>query len=88
MYGIDNFIAVLMPPQAAALAIGAVQSVPTIKGGRLKNDRRMKVTLSCDHRVLDGMQGAKFLQTLKHILENPVTLFLPEEGNGPAQFIG
>ncbi len=79
MYGIENFIAVLMPPQAASLAIGAVQSVPIVEGKELKIDRRMKVTLSCDHRVLDGAQGAKFLQTFKHILENPLELvFSPE----------
>lgn len=72
MYGIENFIAVLMPPQAASLAVGAVQTVPVIKGRKLKMDRRMKVTLSCDHRALDGAQGAKFLQTLKDIFENPL----------------
>ena len=71
MYGVENFIAVLMPPQAASVAIGAVQSVPVVEGKQLKIDRRMKVTLSCDHRVLDGAQGARFLQTLKQILENP-----------------
>jgi len=78
MYGIDNFIAVLMPPQAASLAVGTVQTVPVIKGRKLKAARRMKVTLSCDHRALDGAQGARFLQTLKEILENPLALILPE----------
>jgi len=79
MYGVENFIAVLMPPQAASLAIGAVQSVPVVEGKELKIDRRMKVTLSCDHRVLDGAQGAKFLQTFKHILENPLELVLSQD---------
>jgi pyruvate dehydrogenase E2 component (dihydrolipoamide acetyltransferase) len=79
MYGIENFIAVLMPPQAASLAVGAVQSVPVVEGKKLKSDRRMNVTLSCDHRVLDGAQGAKFLQTLKQILENPSELVLPQQ---------
>lgn len=78
MYGIENFIAVLMPPQAASLAVGAVQTVPVIKGRKLKADRRMKITLSCDHRALDGAQGARFLQTLKEILENPLELILPQ----------
>ena len=78
MYGIENFIAVLMPPQAASLAVGAVQTMPVIKGKKLKADRRMKVTLSCDHRALDGAQGARFLQTLKEILENPLVLVLPQ----------
>jgi len=77
MYGIENFIAVLMPPQAASLAVGTVQTVPVIKGRKLKAGRRMKVTLSCDHRALDGAQGARFLQTLKQILENPLELVLP-----------
>lgn len=76
MYGIDNFIAVLVPPQAASLAVGAVQSVPIAEGKKLKLDRRMKVTLSCDHRALDGAQGARFLQTLKAILENPLELVI------------
>ncbi len=79
MYGIENFIAVLMPPQAASLAVGAVHSVPVVVGKKLKIDRQMKVTLSCDHRVLDGVQGAKFLQTLKHLLENPLELVLPQQ---------
>jgi pyruvate dehydrogenase E2 component (dihydrolipoamide acetyltransferase) len=79
MYGIENFIAVLMPPQAASIAVGTVQTVPVIKGRKLKADRRMKVTLSCDHRVLDGVQGARFLKTLKEILENPLALVLPQQ---------
>ena len=77
MYQIENFIAVIVPPQAAALAIGAIQSVPVADGDRVKTDRRMKITLSCDHRALDGAQGAKFLQTFKNILESPLQLFLP-----------
>ena len=79
MYGVENFIAVLMPPQAACLAIGSVKSVPIVEGKRLKNDRRMKVTLSCDHRALDGAQGARFLQTLQQKLENPLNLVLSQE---------
>jgi len=77
MFQIENFIAVLMPPQAASLAIGAIQSVPVADGELIKIDRRMKITLSCDHRALDGAQGAKFLQTFKYILEHPLQLFLP-----------
>jgi pyruvate dehydrogenase E2 component (dihydrolipoamide acetyltransferase) len=79
MYGIENFIAVLMPPQAASLAVGAVRTAPVIKGRKLKADRLMKVTLSCDHRALDGAQGARFLQTLKQILENPLELVIPHQ---------
>lgn len=79
MYQIENFIAVLVPPQAASLAIGAIQSVPVADGQQVKIDRRMKVTLSCDHRALDGAQGALFLQSFKKILEHPLELFLPGE---------
>ena len=77
MYEVDNFIAVLMPPQAASLAIGAVNIVPVVRGNTIKRSRRMKVTLSCDHRALDGAQGARFLQSFKRALENPLELFLP-----------
>ena len=77
MYEVDNFIAVLMPPQAASLAIGTVRSVPVAEGDTVKVDRRMKVTLSCDHRALDGAQGARFLRTFKQVLEHPLELFLP-----------
>ena len=76
MYPIENFIAVLVPPQAACLAIGAIQSIPVADGQQLTIDRRMKVTLSCDHRVLDGAQGALFLKTFKEILEHPLEIFL------------
>jgi pyruvate dehydrogenase E2 component (dihydrolipoyllysine-residue acetyltransferase) len=77
MYEVDNFIAVLMPPQAASLAIGAVKILPVIRGNTIKRSRRMKVTLSCDHRALDGAQGARFLQSFKRALEKPLELFLP-----------
>ena len=77
MYEVDNFIAVLMPPQAASLAIGAVNIVPVVRGNTIKRSRRMKVTLSCDHRALDGAQGARFLQSFKRTLERPLELFLP-----------
>lgn len=77
MYEVDNFIAVLMPPQAASLAIGAVNVIPVARGNTIRLSRRMKVTLSCDHRALDGAQGARFLQSFKRALENPLELFLP-----------
>ncbi len=78
LYGVENFSVVLMPPQAASLAVGAVQSVPVVDENIIKTDRRMKVTLSCDHRALDGVQGAQFLQTLKKTLEHPLELVLLE----------
>ncbi len=77
IYEVESFIAVLMPPQAAALAIGAIRTVPVVEEETVKGGRRVKVTLSCDHRVLDGAQGAEFLQTFKHLLEHPLGLFLP-----------
>jgi pyruvate dehydrogenase E2 component (dihydrolipoamide acetyltransferase) len=77
MYEVDNFIAVLMPPQAASLAIGAVNIIPVARGNTIKRSRRMKATLSCDHRALDGAQGARFLQSFKRALEKPLELFLP-----------
>ena len=87
MFEIDNFIAVLVPPQAASLAVGAVQDVPVAEGGTMRIGRRMKVTLSCDHRALDGMQGAKFLGELKRILERPLELIIspdPPQGRQDA----
>lgn len=74
MFDVETFIAVLMPPEAAALAVGAVRDVPIAEAGGVKIGRRMKVTLSCDHRALDGVQGAKFLQEFKRILEHPPEL--------------
>ncbi len=77
MFDVENFIAVLMPPQAAALAVGSVREVPVVQGGRIRIGRRMKATLSCDHRALDGMQAAKFLKEVKRLLEHPLELVLP-----------
>ena len=74
MFGVDNFLAVLIPPQAASLAVGAVRDVPVIVAGAVKAGRRMQVTLSCDHRAIDGVMGAKFLTELKRILEHPQEL--------------
>ncbi len=78
MYDVDSFIAVLMPPEAAALAVGSVRDVPTVSGARIRIGRRMKVTLSCDHRALDGVQAAKFLRELKRVIEHPLELVLRE----------
>jgi pyruvate dehydrogenase E2 component (dihydrolipoamide acetyltransferase) len=79
MFGVENFIAVLIPPQAASLAVGATCDVPVVKDGTVKAGRRMKVTLSCDHRALDGVQGANFLKEFKRILEHPSELLSPKE---------
>lgn len=74
MHDVESFIAVLMPPEAAALAVGAIRDVPIVRQGTVAAGRRMKVTLSCDHRALDGVQGAKFLREFKRILEHPSEL--------------
>lgn len=76
MYGIDEFTAIINPPDACILAIGGIQSVPVVKNGQVVAGNIMKVTLSCDHRVVDGATGAAFLQTLKSLLEEPVRLLV------------
>jgi len=76
MFGIDEFTAVINPPEAAILAIGAMAEKPVARGGEVKIRQMMRVTMSCDHRVVDGAVGAQFLQTFKQILENPLYLFL------------
>jgi pyruvate dehydrogenase E2 component (dihydrolipoamide acetyltransferase) len=78
MYEVESFIAVLVPPEAAAIAVGGVRDVPVMLDGQVRGGRRMKVTMSCDHRALDGVQGAAFLQEFKRVLEHPVELILPE----------
>jgi pyruvate dehydrogenase E2 component (dihydrolipoamide acetyltransferase) len=74
MFGVDNFLAVLIPPQAASLAVGAVRDVPVVVAGAVNAGRSMQVTLSCDHRAIDGVMGAEFLTELKRILEHPQEL--------------
>jgi pyruvate dehydrogenase E2 component (dihydrolipoamide acetyltransferase) len=74
MFGIDEFTAIINPPDACILAVGGIQEVPVVKDGAVVPGNVMKVTLSCDHRVVDGATGAAFLQTLKAYLENPVTM--------------
>jgi pyruvate dehydrogenase E2 component (dihydrolipoamide acetyltransferase) len=79
MFDVENFIAVLLPPQAASIAVGAIHDAPVVKDGTVKAGRRMKVTLSCDHRALDGVQGAGFLKEFKRILEHPSELLPAKE---------
>ena len=74
MFDVENFIAVLIPPQAASIAVGSIRDAPVVKDGTVKAGRLMKVTLSCDHRALDGVQGAGFLKEFKRILEHPSEL--------------
>ncbi len=76
MFGIDEFTAIINPPDACILAVGGIQAVPVVKNGQVVPGNIMKLTLSCDHRVVDGATGAAFLQTLKSLLEEPVRLLV------------
>lgn len=74
MFGIDEFTAVINPPEGAILAVGAISQKPVVRNNEVVVRQMMRVTMSCDHRVIDGATGAKFLQTFKKILENPLFL--------------
>ncbi|MEW5982423.1 MAG: dihydrolipoamide acetyltransferase family protein [Acidobacteriota bacterium] len=74
MLGIEEFSAIINPPEAAILAVGAVREAPVVAGGALSVGYRMKATLSVDHRVADGATGARFLQTLRRFLEHPLLM--------------
>ena len=76
MFGIDEFTAIINPPDACILAVGGIQETPVVKNGEVSVSSIMKVTLSCDHRVVDGALGAAFLQTLKNNLENPLYMLV------------
>jgi pyruvate dehydrogenase E2 component (dihydrolipoamide acetyltransferase) len=76
MFGIEEFTAIINPPDACILAVGGIKAVPVVKNGAVVPGNVMKVTLSCDHRVVDGASGAAFLQTLKAFLENPVMMLV------------
>ena len=76
MYGIDEFTAIINPPDACILAVGGISQVPVVKNGAVVPRNIMKLTLSCDHRVVDGATGAAFLQTLKSLLEEPLRMLL------------
>ncbi len=76
MFEIDQFTAVINPPESGILAIGSIVQKPVVVDGQLAPGRRMRVTMSCDHRVIDGATGAAFLKTLKQMLENPLAMLL------------
>jgi pyruvate dehydrogenase E2 component (dihydrolipoamide acetyltransferase) len=76
MLGIDEFTAVINPPEAAILAVGAVTAKPVVRDGQVVVRQMMRVTMSCDHRVIDGATGARFLQTFKRTLENPLLMIV------------
>ncbi len=76
MFGIESFTAILNPPEAAILAVGGVEQVPVVEGGKLAVGWRMKATMTCDHRVIDGALGARFLQAFRAYIESPALLVL------------
>ena len=76
MFGIEEFTAIINPPDACILAVGGIAQVPVVKNGQVVPGNVMKLTLSCDHRVVDGATGAAFLQTLKSLLEEPLRMLV------------
>lgn len=76
MFGIEEFTAIINPPNVCILAVGAIRDVPVVKDGEVVPGKRMKVTLSSDHRVVDGAKAADFLNTLRELLENPLSMLL------------
>ena len=76
MFGIDQFTGIINPPDSCLLAVGAIQQMPVVKNGEIKIGNVMKVTMSCDHRVVDGAKGSAFLQTLKELLEEPLRMLV------------
>lgn len=76
MFGIDEFTAIVNPPDSCIMAVGGIRQVPVVKNGQVVPGNVMKITLSCDHRVVDGATGASFLNTFKKYMENPVALLM------------
>jgi pyruvate dehydrogenase E2 component (dihydrolipoamide acetyltransferase) len=76
MFGIDEFTAIINPNDSCILAVGGIKNTPIIKNGEIVAGNLMKVTLSCDHRIVDGAMGSAFLQTLKELIEDPIKILL------------
>jgi pyruvate dehydrogenase E2 component (dihydrolipoamide acetyltransferase) len=76
MFGVEEFTAIINPPDACILAVGGIKATPVVKDGQIVPGNVMKVTLSCDHRAVDGATAAAFLKTLKAILEDPVRILI------------
>jgi pyruvate dehydrogenase E2 component (dihydrolipoamide acetyltransferase) len=74
MFGIDAFSAVINPPEGAILAVGQVRAEPVVQGDRVVPGKRLSLTLSCDHRVVDGAVGASFLAELRALIEHPMRI--------------
>ena len=76
MFGIESFTAIVNPPDSCIMAVGGIKEVPVVKNGEIVPGNVMKITLSCDHRVVDGVTGSAFLQSFKNYMENPVALVM------------
>jgi pyruvate dehydrogenase E2 component (dihydrolipoamide acetyltransferase) len=76
MFGIEEFTAIINPPDACIMAVGGIKQIPVVKNGEIKVGNTMKVTLSCDHRVVDGAVGSAFLKTFKELLEDPIRILI------------
>ena len=76
MFGVEEFTSIINAPDACILAVGGINQVPVVKNGEIVPGNTMKLTLSCDHRLVDGASGAAFLNTLKGLLEEPVRLLV------------
>jgi pyruvate dehydrogenase E2 component (dihydrolipoamide acetyltransferase) len=84
MFGVDSFTAVINPPEAGVLALGAVREQPAVLGGAVVPRPLMVATLSVDHRVVDGIAAARFIETFKNLLESPIRLTLDAPQEAPA----
>lgn len=76
MYDVDQFTAIINPPEVAILAVGSAKQIPIVMNGDVRIGTRMKATLSIDHRVSDGVEGARFLQALAKYIEEPLRLLI------------
>jgi pyruvate dehydrogenase E2 component (dihydrolipoamide acetyltransferase) len=75
-YEVEHFLAIINPPESAILAVGSAREVPVVVNGEIKVGMRMKATISIDHRVSDGAEGAQFMQRLRELIENPIRLLI------------
>jgi len=76
MFDIESFTSIINPPNSVILSVGSIVQKPIVKNGNIEVGNTMKVTLACDHRVVDGLTGSKFLQTLREFIENPITMII------------
>ena len=76
MFGINEFTSIINQPNSAILSVGSIIEKPVVKNGKILIGNKMKLTLACDHRAVDGATGARFLETLKSFIENPILLLV------------